>query len=86
VVIEGHTDSSGSDAINQPLSERRARAVANEITSQGVDAARITSTGYGSSQPVADNTTAAGKAANRRVEVAIFANEKMQKAAKRGQL
>ncbi|MFC7667759.1 OmpA family protein [Hymenobacter humi] len=86
VVIEGHTDSSGSDAINQPLSERRAQAVANEITAQGVDDARITATGYGSTQPVADNTTAAGKAANRRVEVAIFANEKMQKAAKRGQL
>ena len=86
VVVEGHTDASGSDAINQPLSERRAQAVANEITSQGVDAARITSTGYGSKQPVSDNTTATGKAANRRVEVAIFANEKMQKAAQKGQL
>ena len=86
VAIEGHTDSSGSDAINQPLSERRAQAVANEITAQGIDDARITSTGYGSTQPVADNTSAAGKSANRRVEVAIFANEKMQKAAKRGQL
>ena len=86
VVIEGHTDSSGSDAINQPLSQRRAQAVANNITSTGVDASRITATGYGSTQPVADNTTAAGKAANRRVEVAIFANEKMQKAAKRGLL
>ncbi|HEX8506530.1 MAG TPA: OmpA family protein [Hymenobacter sp.] len=86
VVIEGHTDASGSDAINQPLSERRAQAVANEITAQGVDTGRITATGYGSTQPVADNTTVAGKAANRRVEVAIFANEKMQKAAKRGQL
>jgi len=86
VLIEGHTDASGSDAINQPLSERRARAVANTIIADGVDEARVTSKGYGSSQPVADNTTAAGKAANRRVEVAIFANEKMQKAAKRGQL
>ena len=86
VTIEGHTDSSGSDAINQPLSERRAQAVANTITGEGVDAARITSKGYGSTQPVGDNATAAGKAANRRVEVAIFANEKMQKAAKKGQL
>jgi outer membrane protein OmpA-like peptidoglycan-associated protein len=51
-----------------------------------VDVSRITATGYGSSQPVADNTSVAGKAANRRVEVAIFANEKMQKAAKKGQL
>ena len=86
VVIEGHTDSSGSDKINQPLSERRAQAVSNEISAQGVDAARITATGYGSTQPVGDNATAAGKAANRRVEVAIFANEKMQKAAQKGQL
>jgi outer membrane protein OmpA-like peptidoglycan-associated protein len=86
VVIDGHTDASGSDAINQPLSQRRAQAVANELTAKGVDTSRITATGYGSSQPVADNTTVAGKAANRRVEVAIFANEKMQKAAKRGQL
>ena len=86
VVIEGHTDSSGSNAINQPLSERRAQAVSNEIQGQGVDSGRVTATGYGSTQPVADNTSASGKAANRRVEVAIFANEKMQKAAKRGQL
>ena len=86
VTIDGHTDASGSDAINQPLSQRRAQAVANELTAKGVDNSRITATGYGSSQPVADNTTVAGKAANRRVEVAIFANEKMQKAAKRGQL
>ena len=86
VVIEGHTDNTGSDAINQPLSERRAQAVANQLTTSGIDTGRVTATGYGSTQPVADNTSASGKAANRRVEVAIFANEKMQKAAKRGQL
>ena len=86
VLIEGHTDNSGSDAINQPLSQRRAQAVANQLTSGGVDVGRIEAKGYGSTQPVADNSTAAGKSANRRVEVAIFANEKMQKAAKRGQL
>ncbi|AWM33371.1 OmpA family protein [Hymenobacter nivis] len=86
VVVEGHTDSSGSDAINQPLSQRRAQAVANELTGKSVDPARVTVKGYGSSQPVGDNATAAGKAANRRVEVAIFANEKMQKAAKKGVL
>ena len=86
IVIEGHTDASGSDAINQPLSQRRAQAVANELAGHGVDTGRIEAKGYGSSQPVAENTSATGKAANRRVEVAIFANEKMQKAAKRGQL
>ena len=84
--IEGHTDASGTDAINNPLSQRRAQAVANELTTKGVDTSRITATGYGSTQPVADNTSEAGKSANRRVEVAIFANEKMQKAAKKGQL
>ncbi len=86
VIIEGHTDASGSDAINKPLSERRAQAVANQLTTNGIDSARITATGYGSSQPVGDNATAAGKMKNRRVEVAIFANDKMQKAAKRGLL
>ena len=86
ITIDGHTDNTGTDAINKPLSQRRAQAVANELTRQGVDNGRITATGYGSSQPVASNTTEAGKAQNRRVEVAIFANEKMQKAAKRGLL
>ncbi|QJX45934.1 OmpA family protein [Hymenobacter taeanensis] len=86
VLVEGHTDNTGSDAINQPLSERRAQAVANYTTSQGVDAARITTRGYGSTQPIADNSTAEGKQANRRVEIAIYANEKMKKAAEEGRL
>ena len=86
ITIDGHTDNSGTDAINQPLSQRRAQAVANELTRKGVDNGRITATGYGSSQPVGSNATEAGKTQNRRVEVAIFANEKMQKAAKRGLL
>ncbi|WP_231717521.1 OmpA family protein [Hymenobacter sp. DG25A] len=86
VIVEGHTDNSGSDAINQPLSERRAQAVANYTIAQGIDAARVTSKGYGSTQPVADNTTVEGKQANRRVEIAIFANEKMKKAAEEGRL
>ena len=86
VLVEGHTDNSGTDAINQPLSEQRAGAVASEAASRGVAAERITTKGYGSSQPVADNATVAGKQANRRVEVAIFANEKMKKAAEKGTL
>ncbi|GAA4359132.1 hypothetical protein GCM10023185_25440 [Hymenobacter saemangeumensis] len=86
VLIEGHTDASGSDAINQPLSERRAQAVAAETIAKGVASSRITTRGYGASQPVADNSTAEGKQANRRVEVAIFANEKMKKAAEEGRL
>ena len=86
VLVEGHTDNSGSDAINQPLSERRAQAVASSTVAKGVSSSRITASGYGSSQPVGDNSTAEGKQANRRVEIAIFANEKMKKAAEKGSL
>ncbi|WP_234462592.1 OmpA family protein [Adhaeribacter terrigena] len=86
VIVEGHTDNTGSDAINQPLSERRAQSVANYTISQGVEPSRVTTQGFGSSRPVADNTTEAGKQANRRVEIAIFANEKLKKAAERGDI
>jgi len=86
VLVEGHTDSSGTDAINQPLSEQRAQSVASALTAQSVSSSRISTKGYGSTQPVADNTTAEGRQANRRVEVAIYANEKMKKAAENGTL
>ena len=86
VLIEGHTDNAGTDAINQPLSERRAQAVSNATIAKGVSATRVSTQGYGSSQPIADNSTAEGKQANRRVEVAIYANEKMKKAAEAGTL
>lgn len=84
VIVEGHTDNTGSDAINQPLSENRARSVANQLQGQGVEASRITTQGFGSSVPVADNTTEYGKQQNRRVEVAIIANDKLKKAAEKG--
>jgi outer membrane protein OmpA-like peptidoglycan-associated protein len=86
VLVEGHTDNTGSDAINQPLSERRAQAVATATIAKGVAASRVTTQGYGSTQPVADNTTTEGKQANRRVEIAIYANDKMKKAAEEGRL
>ena len=86
VLVEGHTDNSGSDAINQPLSERRAQAVATSTIARGVSSSRVTTQGYGSTQPVGDNSTVEGKQANRRVEVAIYANEKMKKAAENGTL
>ena len=86
VLVEGHTDNTGTDAINQPLSENRAQSVANSLTTQGVASSRVTTRGFGSTEPVADNSTAEGKQANRRVEVAIFANEKMKKAAEAGTL
>ena len=86
ILVEGHTDNTGTDAINQPLSENRAQSVSSALTSNGVASSRIDTKGYGSSQPVADNATEAGKQANRRVEIAIFANEKMKKAAENGTL
>lgn len=86
IEIYGHTDSSGNDQINIPLSERRAQSVYAFLVSKGVSGNRMMSQGLGSSMPVADNTTAAGKAQNRRVEVYILPNEKMirdaEKAAK----
>ncbi len=68
VIIEGHTDSSGNDAYNKNLSERRASAVAKMLTEQyGIAANRLSSAGYGEERPIADNNTAEGRAANRRV-------------------
>lgn len=69
--VYGHTDSTGGDAINIPLSRNRAQSVANYLSSRGVNAARIATQGFGSSQPVASNDTEAGKQANRRVEIRI---------------
>ena len=86
VMIYGHTDNTGSDAINQPLSENRAKAVKNYLVSEGVVTDRITTQGLGSTTPVATNDTEAGRQQNRRVEVAITANEEMMKKAEAGEL
>ena len=69
--VYGHTDSTGSDAYNQTLSENRARTVAGYLQSRGVPAARIRSQGFGETMPVADNTSEAGRMKNRRVEIKI---------------
>lgn len=69
--VYGHTDSTGSDAYNQTLSENRARTVAGYLQSRGVPAARIRSQGFGETMPVADNATEAGRMKNRRVEIKI---------------
>jgi outer membrane protein OmpA-like peptidoglycan-associated protein len=69
--VYGHTDSTGSDAYNQTLSENRARTVANYLQMQGVSPARIRSQGYGETMPVADNATDEGRRKNRRVEIKI---------------
>ncbi|MDD2476531.1 MAG: OmpA family protein [Dysgonamonadaceae bacterium] len=84
VKIYGHTDSSGSDAINNPLSQRRAESVYNYLLSKGISGNRIESEGFGSSQPVADNNSVAGRSQNRRVEVFILPNAKMIQDAKEG--
>ncbi len=69
--VYGHTDSTGSDAFNQTLSEKRAQTVMNYLVSKGVPAARIRSQGFGETMPVADNNTADGRTKNRRVEIKI---------------
>ena len=71
VDVLGHTDSSGSDAYNQALSERRASAVADYLSSRGVQSARLATRGYGESQPKTSNLDAAGRSANRRVEIRL---------------
>ncbi|HEV2080338.1 MAG TPA: OmpA family protein [Allosphingosinicella sp.] len=69
--VYGHTDPSGGDRINIPLSQQRAQAVASYLISRAVNPARIMTQGFGSSRPVADNSTEAGRAQNRRVEIRI---------------
>jgi outer membrane protein OmpA-like peptidoglycan-associated protein len=71
IMIAGHTDSSGTEAHNQQLSERRAQVVKNALAGQGVNPARMTPIGYGESKPIADNSTEAGRQMNRRVEITI---------------
>ncbi|PTB85407.1 hypothetical protein C9927_01285 [Pseudidiomarina aestuarii] len=74
LVIEGHTDSTGSAEYNQRLSENRALAVRNQLNGNGVDSRRLTTLGFGESQPVASNETEAGRTQNRRVELRIVPN------------
>lgn len=72
LTVEGHCDNTGTDAINDPLSENRAKSVQTYLTTKGkVDAAKITVAGFGSKNPIADNKTAKGRAANRRVELKL---------------
>ena len=84
--VYGHTDSTGSDAYNQTLSENRARTVANYLVSRGVSSARIRSQGFGETMPVADNVSEAGRSKNRRVEIKIVpVTEEDARAARSGQ-
>jgi len=78
ILIEGHTDATGSEQYNQDLSERRAKSVSVYLVQQNVAGGRMTTVGYGEMQPVATNESASGREANRRVEVAIMANEELR--------
>lgn len=83
VLIEGHTDSKGSDAYNQTLSERRAGVVSEYLKNKDIAASRLKTVGYGENQPVASNETDEGRTQNRRVTFVITANEKMKEEARK---
>jgi outer membrane protein OmpA-like peptidoglycan-associated protein len=82
ILLVGYTDSTGSDEHNLELSRARAHSVSDYLAVQNVDPARFTVQGLGKEHPVASNDTPEGRAENRRVEVAIWANEKLKKVAK----
>jgi len=71
VLVEGFTDSTGSDSLNQELSERRANAVRTALVDMGISSDRINTRGYGKALPIADNDTAASRQLNRRVEIVL---------------
>ena len=75
ILVTGYTDNTGSDAINGPLSQSRAQSVKNYLSGKGVSGGRIDAQGAGSSNPIADNSTSAGKEQNRRVEISIYAKQ-----------
>ncbi|RZK20302.1 MAG: OmpA family protein [Pedobacter sp.] len=82
IKVIGHTDSRGTEQYNQGLSERRAAAVKAYAVSQGVPSSRLVTIGKGFAEPIADNETDAGRAANRRVEIVIVANDALKNTAK----
>lgn len=84
--INGHTDDTGSDELNQNLSEKRAASVANYLNSLNVSPTRLTIAGFGETQPKMPNTSAENRAQNRRVEVIVNANADLIKAAESGEL
>jgi len=86
IVIEGHTDNTGGDDYNMTLSEKRAKAVQAFLESKGVKADRMTAKWYGETQPKYPNDNEANRQKNRRVELGIFANDKMKSDAKEGKL
>lgn len=83
ILLEGHTDATGSDEYNLELSQKRSQAVANYLAINNVNATRFTTMGYGEMQPIESNETSYGREMNRRVEVAIYANDKLKKVAEK---
>jgi outer membrane protein OmpA-like peptidoglycan-associated protein len=83
ILVEGHTDATGTEDYNMELSRRRASSVGTFLAAQNVAVSRMQAVGYGEVQPIASNETADGRQQNRRVEVAIFANDELKEAARR---
>jgi outer membrane protein OmpA-like peptidoglycan-associated protein len=86
ILVTGHTDLDGSEEYNQILSEKRAKSVSDYTKLQGINSSRLSIFGLGETEPVASNETDEGKHLNRRVEIAIFANEELKDAAESGDL
>jgi outer membrane protein OmpA-like peptidoglycan-associated protein len=83
ILVEGHTDNTGRAEYNMGLSKERAMSVTNYLTSKGLSSSRFTTKWYGEEQPKYDNSTVEGRAKNRRVEIAIVANEELKEEAKK---
>ncbi|MBU4268398.1 MAG: OmpA family protein [Acidobacteria bacterium] len=81
ILIEGHTDDSGSEDHNMTLAKERAQSVSFYLATMNVQSARFSVTGYGEAQPIVTNDTVAGRQKNRRVDIAVIANDKLKKAA-----
>ncbi len=86
ILVVGYTDATGKEDYNMKLSDQRAKSVVDYTSSQGVDGKRFTYKGLGPQEPVASNDTPDGRQQNRRVEIAVFANEKLKSAAEKGLL
>jgi outer membrane protein OmpA-like peptidoglycan-associated protein len=81
ILVEGHTDSAGADDYNMTLSKQRAESVTSYLSTHGIASSRLTTKWYGETQPKSDNSTAAGKAKNRRVEMVIVASDELKQEA-----
>jgi outer membrane protein OmpA-like peptidoglycan-associated protein len=86
ILVTGHTDSDGTEQYNQTLSKQRAESVSDYAMGQGINSSRLSIIGLGESEPVSTNETVEGKRLNRRVEIAVFANEELKDAAEKGNL